>query len=29
LALGRVADFGAQSCQYTINLDARWQPQLR
>jgi hypothetical protein len=28
LALGAVADFGAQNCQYTTNVDARQNVQL-
>jgi hypothetical protein len=28
LALGAVADFGAQNCQYTTKVDARWNVQL-
>jgi hypothetical protein len=28
LALGAVADFGAQNCQYTTKVDARWSVQL-
>jgi hypothetical protein len=28
LALGAVADFGAQNCQYTTNVDARYNVQL-
>jgi len=28
LALGAVADFGAQNCQYTTKVDARWNDQL-
>ena len=27
-ALGAVADFGAQNCQYTTNVDARYNVQL-
>jgi hypothetical protein len=28
LALGAVADFGAQNCQYTTNVDVRYNIQL-
>ncbi len=28
LALGAVADFGAQNCQYTTKVDARYNVQL-